>query len=310
MPDDAELQAFRAGVNCAAVLERMVGGWMLDKRESTRRALKYRRGEGEVLIINHDGRGWWDPMSDARGDVFNLVQHLEPGLNFGQVRRVLRDFLGIAPTYPAHLRPANGREGDPTPAERWRSRPRLRPGSQAWGYLTERRALLPEVLRLAAAQDAVRAGPYGSAWFAHRQDGIVSHVEIRGPDFKGSLTAGRKTLFCLSGDAQAFRRLVIAEAPIDAMSVAALEGVPPDTHYVATGGGMGPGTIAALANMATRLVAIPDALIVSAADANSAGDRYAIRHHELAVAAEVPFARLRPPDGLDWNDVLQKGRGR
>ncbi len=57
---DAELELFRQGVNCAAVLERMAGGWRLDVRESTRRALKYRRGEGEIIIVNHDGRGWWD----------------------------------------------------------------------------------------------------------------------------------------------------------------------------------------------------------------------------------------------------------
>jgi hypothetical protein len=74
MADDAELQLFRSSVNCAAVLEGMVGGWRLDVRESTRRALKYRRGTGEVLILTHDGRGWWDPLSQAKGDIFDLVQ--------------------------------------------------------------------------------------------------------------------------------------------------------------------------------------------------------------------------------------------
>jgi hypothetical protein len=29
-------------------------------------------------------------MSDAKGDVFALVQRLEPGLNFGHVRKRLR----------------------------------------------------------------------------------------------------------------------------------------------------------------------------------------------------------------------------
>ena len=94
MSDDAELELFRASVNCAAVLESMSKGWKLDARQSTRRALKYRRGEGEILIINHDGRGWWDPLSEAKGDVFNLVQHLDPSLNFGRVRRVLRRMVG------------------------------------------------------------------------------------------------------------------------------------------------------------------------------------------------------------------------
>jgi hypothetical protein len=69
----------------------------LDARESTRRALKSRRGEGEVLIVTHEGRGWWDPQSSATGDVFTLVEHLDPSLNFGHVRQVLRRFVGITP---------------------------------------------------------------------------------------------------------------------------------------------------------------------------------------------------------------------
>ena len=84
--DDAELQLFRGSVNCAAVLEGMVGGWKLDVRENTRRALKYRCGKGEVLIVSHDGRGWWDPLSQANGDIFDLVQYLDRSLNCGQVR--------------------------------------------------------------------------------------------------------------------------------------------------------------------------------------------------------------------------------
>ena len=97
---DSELDLFRNGVSCAALLERLPPPWRLDRRESTRRALKYRRGEGEILIVNHDGRGWWDPHSAAKGDVFDLVQHLDPSLNFGQVRQILRPFIGLSPTYP------------------------------------------------------------------------------------------------------------------------------------------------------------------------------------------------------------------
>src|SRR5579862_7451015 len=102
--DDAELELFRREVNCATLLERWHAGWRLDHRESTRRTLKYRRGEGEILIINHDGHGWWDPQSTAKGDVFDLVQHLDPSLNFGQVRKELRRLVGVAPAFPKTLR--------------------------------------------------------------------------------------------------------------------------------------------------------------------------------------------------------------
>jgi len=76
--EDAELEQFRRGVNCAALLEGWSPSWRLDRRESTRRALKYRREEGEVLIVNHDGRGWWDPQSTAKGDIF---EHRHVGKN-------------------------------------------------------------------------------------------------------------------------------------------------------------------------------------------------------------------------------------
>jgi hypothetical protein len=240
MADDAELQLFRSSVNCAAVLEGMVGGWRLDVRESTRRALKYRRAKGEILIITHDGRGWWDPLSQAKGDIFDLVQYLDGGLNFGQVRQVLRRFVGVAPTYPTAIRTKQGRGPSRPPQERWAKRPCLRSGSPAWAYLAGVRCLPVEILTAATAQDAVREGYYGSAWFAHRADGTVSHIEVRGPDYKGSLAGGHKTLFLFSRSSEDLCRLAITEAPIDALSLAALDGHRRGTLYVATGGGMGP----------------------------------------------------------------------
>jgi hypothetical protein len=309
MADDAELQLFRSSVNCAAILEGMVGGWKLDVRESTRRALKYRRGKGEVLIVTHDGRGWWDPLSQAKGDIFDLVQYIDHRLNFGQVRQVLRRFVGVAPTYPTTIRTKQGRGPDLPLQKRWAKRPRLRPGSPAWAYLAGARCLPAEILTAATYQDAVREGHFGSAWFAHRADGAVSHVEVRGPDYRGSLAGGHKTLFRFGEASGVVRRLAITEAPIDALSLAVLEGNRPDTLYIATGGGMGPSTLVALQAMLIRLAAIPNALIASAADANAAGDRYAERHAELAADAGVCFERVRPPDGLDFNDVLKDGSG-
>ena len=94
---------------------------------------------------------------------------------------------------------------------------------------------------------------------------------------------------------------------MDALSLAALERVPDEALYVATGGGMGPGTIRALEVVLTQLRAAVG-LLVSATDANEAGDRFATRHAELAREAGVTFERLRPPEGLDWNDVLVRAR--
>ena len=302
---DAELDLLRNNVNCTVLLERSVPAWRLDRKGSTRRALKYRRGEGEILIVNHDGHGWWDPRSPAKGDIFDLVQFLDPGLNFGQVRRVLRALVGLSPAFPEALRSQKRSGRDRPLAERWQTRPRLRPGTATWRYLTDERRLPPGILAAADLADALREGPYGSAWFAHRDEGgRLTHIEIRGPDFKGSLRGGRKTLFRLQGGRRP-ARLALTEGPIDALSLAALEDMRADTLYAATGGGMGPGTIEALARELATMATFPNALLHSAADANAAGERYALRHAELGAAAGVAFARLTPTGGADWNDVLK-----
>jgi len=158
MSGDTELDLLRQSVNCAAVLERMIGGWTLDARESSRRALKYRRGPGEIIIINHEGRGWWDPTGPAKGDVFRLVQHLDPSLNFSQVCKMLRGFVGMAPTAQTVLRHRSGAKVTRTPAERWAVRAAMRAGDAAWTYLAGPRALPPAVLIAAAQQDCVRLG--------------------------------------------------------------------------------------------------------------------------------------------------------
>ena len=133
-----EVEELRAGVNCATVLEKATPPWLLDRKESSKRCLKYRRGAGEIVIVTHGGAGWWDPNSDAKGDVFRLVQHLEPSLNFGEVRKMLRPLAGVRPDFTPAER-ARDKRGPPIPvAQRWARRPRLRRCSDAWRYLESR----------------------------------------------------------------------------------------------------------------------------------------------------------------------------
>ena len=305
--DPDEVARLKAAVHCATVLEQATPPWRLDRRESTRRALKYRRGEGEIIIVNHDGRGWWDPMHhDAKGDVFGLVQHLEPQRNFGEVRSRLRLLAGIAPTYLQHLGGARRRDNPPV-ADRWATAQPLTTGSAVWRYLTATRGLPARILHLAARHDLIREGPRGSAWFAHTDhQGRLTGIEMRGPTWRGFSADGEKSLFRLTGGASAEPdRLAILEAPIDALSLAVLEGPRADTLYLATAGGMGPETIKALEALLAERAGRPDARLVAATDADQAGDRHADLLHALAAAAGVQEVRLRPPAAAgDWNEVF------
>ena len=308
--DPDEIARLKATVHCATVLEHQMPPWRLDRRASTCRALKYRRGKGEIIIVNHDGHGWWDPMHPAaKGDVFGLVQHLERGLNFGEARRRLRRLAGQAPTFLEHLR---ARPGPAIPVtELWQSRPLLRPGSRTWSYLTRPRGLPASTLGQARALDVIRAGPRGSAWFAHTDhQGRLTGIEMRGPSWRGFSADGDKSLFRLAGGVRTVPgRLAVVEAPIDALSLAVLEGARADTLYLATAGSMGPETIKALEALLAERAGLPDTRLVAATDADRAGDRYAELLHALAAAAGIEATRLRPPtDAGDWNEVLVRAR--
>ena len=307
---DTELDRLRAGVSCAALLEGMKTGWLLDKEGTTAKSLKYRRGSGEVLIINHGGRGWWNPMNETeKGDVFKLTQHLDPRLNFGQVRKLLRSMVGVPPSVLIDERP---RDKPLLPVvERWAKRRRLSRSSATWSYLTSKRALPVRVLAAADGYDAIREGPHGSAWFAHRdQAGVLTGIDMRGPDWRGFAEASDKSLFRLPGGTGVLSRLAVCEAPIDALSLAALEGLRADTLYLATTGGMGSLTLACLDALLRDLAGYPETVLVAATDADPAGERYAQRLVERAQAASVRWERLMPPGGHnDWNDALVDRKG-
>ena len=304
---DTEIQYLKASVSCAALLERLPPVWQVDRAESTRRSLKYRRGAGEIVIVNHDGRGWWDPLSDRKGDIFTLVRHLDPGLNFGEARRMLRGFVGIEPAFPEALRTRRTRASHLPVATRWERRRPLSRGSPAWRYLTKQRGLPETILLSARAADAVREGPRGSAWFAHRDaTGVLTGIEMRGSDYRNFSAGGNKTLFRLPGGPGPLTRVAVCEAAIDALSLAAIERSRSDTLYAATAGGMGPETVVALQRLLQVLSSDPAGMLIIATDADTAGRRYAARLAALATEAAVPFVAILPPDGLnDWNDALR-----
>ncbi|MCR6727833.1 DUF3991 and toprim domain-containing protein [Agrobacterium fabrum] len=299
-----EIEDLRAKVRCAAVLEN--AGFAIDLKESTRRAVKYRR-DSEIIIAIHDGHGWFDPLSEAKGDVFSLISHMD-GVGFSTARDHIADLIGYVPRAPEWRTPDRARRPEIKIAERWASQRRPWPGSQTWHYLSLVRSLPGQTIRSAVSQNLLREGPYGSMWAAHTDDrGIVTGWEERGPEWRGFATGGTKLLFRL-GRAAA-HRLCVTEAAIDAMSLAAFEGLREGTLYLSTGGGWAPSTSAALGVLA----ATPDVLLVAATDNNAQGETFADRLRTVAEAAGCGWQRLRPPAD-DWNEALQekkkKERGR
>jgi Protein of unknown function (DUF3991)/Toprim-like len=294
-----DLEALRDKVPCGAVLE--TGGWKIDSKESTRRAVKYRREEGEIVIVTHAGKGWFDPMSDAKGDVFRLSEHLS---SFGFVEALdhVRDLVGFVPCQPVWNKPFRDKAVSSVKT-RWNARPRIKPNSSTWRYLNEVRCIPCDVVRQAIVQDCIREGPFGSLWAAHKdRAGLVTGWEERGPQWRGFASGGSKRLFQFG--AANPKRLCVSEAAIDALSLAAIEAAQTvnfsETLYASTGGGWSPNTDALLRSIAQT----PGLHLVAATDRNRQGEVYAERLRLIALEAGCRFSRLMS-EHEDWNEDLK-----
>lgn len=293
-----DIESLRDRVSCDAVLHR--AGFAVDREQSTRRAVKYRR-DGGIIIVTHGGRGWFDPLGNGKGDVFSLVAFLER-VNFPDAIERIASLVGSRPApliWKAPLKegPEHGIDA------RWRARRILSPGSGTWRYLRCERSVPSEVLAYATRQGLLREGPFSSMWAAHvDSEGRIVGWEERGPHWRGFATGGAKVLFRLGpGDAS---RLCVTEAAIDAMSLAAFEDWREHTLYLSTGGGWSQATAAELAALAGR----PGSTLVAATDANRQGEVYAQRLRIIAKNAGSHWQRLRPPAD-DWNAALQDRTG-
>ncbi|MCK1478251.1 DUF3991 and TOPRIM domain-containing protein [Bradyrhizobium sp. 197] len=292
--DKREIEELRQKVGCAALLEK--DGWKVDVKESTRRAIKYRR-HSNIIIVIHEGRGWFDPLSPAKGDVFSLAEHLG-SVGFSDSCDRVADAVGFLPSTPVWQRPARPKALGSI-AERWGHRVTPRPGSPAWRYLTDDRGLPADIVKQAAACNRLREGPKGSMWAAHSDSaGALTGWEERGPAWRGFASDGAKELFRF-GPARS-ERICITEAAIDAMSLAAIEIHRSDTLYVSTGGGWSPATDHTIRNLAKRA----NVRLVAATDNNRQGDVYADRIRAIAGDARAEYARSRSRTD-DWNDDLK-----
>ncbi|CDG38963.1 MULTISPECIES: DUF3991 and TOPRIM domain-containing protein [Asaia] len=305
---EADRAAITSGVSCALLLERY--GYALDKKDSTRKCLKYRRGKGETVIVNHHGHGWWDTGGTlGKGDVFSLMRVFNPGLPFHEVCKELGQLVGVEPASIPWIRAQKASTDARPPSERWAKAKTLRKGTKAWQYLAQTRGLPEWLLRKASANGSIRDG-FHAAWFSYCDgQGAVTGVELRGPDTRIQLSNSVKTLFRFqTRPGTPVRRLVVAEAPIDALSFAAMDAeCGSDTLYVATGGAMGPETIAALEAEMEAIVPDQQSYLIVATDKDTAGDRYARMLFELAFENCVRYVRALPEgEATDFNQVLQE----
>lgn len=296
-----ELDHIRQSVHCGALLE--LNGFKLDPRESSKKHLKY-KNNGETIIVTHEGHGWWDPHNTDKGDVVALQMRLSNSMSFLDAIHSLAALTGISPEFPEVFRKI--KDKPPITSKDLLAKKPLEPDTECWNYLTKERAIPSEILIMAAKQKVIRQGIKGTSYFLHKEIcGNITGAEMRGPQYKGCVRGGDKSLFCFMGGDAPILRLVITEAAIDALSFAALDPITNGTLYVSTGGGMGPGTLKTLDNLMEKLSVRKRVVIEIATDKDKGGEGFAelllnnFQQHGLIMRRTVPTGEYK-----DWNDLL------
>lgn len=115
-----KLEELRDRVPCAAVLEQ--AGLVINAKESTHKGQKCRRG-AKIVIVIYQGRGWFDSLSEAKGDVFGLAEHLD-GVTFVATLHRVTDIVNATARDSVWSCPAGKHTHSGSVPESWATRRR------------------------------------------------------------------------------------------------------------------------------------------------------------------------------------------
>lgn len=291
-----------------------LGGWAdvsrshsdsADKQGKTYRI--FQRGDDTIKAsLAADRWLWTSNKSVAAGSVIDLWLEDNPGRSLGHARAALRDLAGsgLAGTPDAPSGTQERPQGrDHTDARRrWEQAPYIEDEAPSYAKI---RGIARETLSRFSAE--VRIGAYGGIYFAHRNlesgdiQGFEQRWEQAGLKNQARFAKGGRKSVNVLGNALTAKRMIVVEGGLDALAVAELDNRD-DTIYVSTGGGVGPGSLAALRKLAEGKT------VISAFDRDASGEQL-----DKALREMLPEAvRLAPPPQLegsavqckDWLDVL------
>lgn len=195
----------------------------------------------------------------------------------------------------------------PAMSTRWTRAPIVQPNSPAFKHLTEDLGLSPAIVEAATKGDALREGPGGTAWYPHRDaNGGITGVSTDSKDLPHAMLRGsQKALVRLAGG-DAPTRIVFTEQPSEALAIAQIEKLRPDTLYVASAGSLSTGSSKALAEELRKIAELPGAELGIATNRGNQGESTAQYVAKVAETAGVQTVRYAPTDkSFTWTAYLK-----
>ncbi len=277
--------------------------------KSTMNSPSLKNAKGDHIVCKYysdGGNSFFDPTDNARkGDIYNFVMWQE-SCDFKAAAAKIRDNLGmIAVQNQAPIPTAQGekKEFDRDAAKK------LIPIVHH-AYLEEERCIPGDLLAHGRFKGTIMTDTYHNAVFPHYdKDGeIVGYVK-KNRKFNGFSEGGEKLLW-KSNQFKTDTKLVVCEAAIDALSIAAMTAncekmadVFFHTRYVSIDGGLSPEAEALLKEEVRQMP--KDAVIEAAFDHDSQGEKYTEKLRLICEECGDKKIQINTPKKKkDWNEVL------
>ena len=246
-------------------------GYALDKKKSTRKSIVMRCGTSDKIIISRRGNIWvyFSPYDDKdNGTIIDFIQH-RTQQSIKDIIRELTAWHGGNVELPTQY--YTNRDNPPDPA-------RIKRLFNACSLATDHDYLKSRGITEKAFRSPLFAGRvfqdrYKNAVFPHFRSGHVCALELKGA-YTGLLARGSEKSLWRSNIKKDDHAMIIAEAPIDALSYHMLHDLK-SAFYVATSGGVSPSQLRLIDELlAERPVVETIRLIV---DHDKGGDRISER---------------------------------
>jgi hypothetical protein len=295
---DQELEHFKQNINIADVAES--NGWALHER-STEKWPAYQKDGATILVWKDSSDGHYLYKKDEKtGSIIDFCQN-EMSLSLGKIRQYLRTYTP-SPSQPAtQNKKASSSHSVQSVAnltEQWNALP-VYSGS----YLRNRGIKAETVELFNVRQDPV----YGNACFKHQdiRNSEVVGWEEKNAGYTGFSKGGSRSHLGIQlvGKGKLLTHIIVTETTIDLMSFYQLHSRPEDSQqfaYISTAGTV----TTSQKEMLSMLIAwFPDVTLILAQDNDAKGEKMVVSLQDMQ--REEKVARLKPPEGKDWNECLQ-----
>lgn len=296
-----ELERFKQDINLTEYASQSKNCYTLIKDKSSKSSFYMCGKNGHKISISqnkntgHDIFNDWHQGKGHGGTIIDFVQKVEGVKNLGEVRKILREYLGCPPPKIKIERPKPGQ----TPEQQAQVLAKDKKSAkhfQSSEYL-KTRGISQEILDDNRFKGRIFTDRWNNVLFPHENKNGFSGFEKKNHEYTRFSSGGTKG-FWYSNPPPQFDKIVICESAIDCLSHAQLH---PNNNatYVSISGQLSREQEELLKDLIERN---PEKEIVAAFDNDECGNRYT---SDLKTIKKIGKFTVDMPKTKDWNSELQ-----